>query len=114
MKFTNDIIKNSIVILRPEGRLDITNATEFESLLDTLRKLYPTHNFIIDLKEVDYLSSSALRVIVTTHRKLTEASLSLVLLNPTSMCSRILEVTELDDFLGVYTSEKEAIDFFNK
>lgn len=112
MKFTNDIIKNSIVILRPEGRLDITNATELESLLDTLRKLYPTHNFIIDLKEVDYLSSSALRVIVTTHRKLTEIEFSLVLLNPTSMCSRIFEVTKINDFIDIFYFEKEAIDSF--
>ena len=112
MKFTNDIIKNSIVILRPEGKLDITNAAEFESLLDTLRKLYPAHNFIIDLTKVDYLSSSALRIIVTAYRKLTEIEFSLVLLNPTRMCARIFEVTKINDFIDIFYFEKEAIDSF--
>lgn len=110
MKFTNDVIKNSIVILRPECRLDIANATEFESLLNTLRRVHPTCNFILDLSGVEYLSSSALRVIVTTYRKLTEVKLNLVLLNPTSMCTKILEVTKLNDIIDVHTSEKEAVD----
>jgi len=114
MKFSSYIIKNSIVILRPEGKLDLSNAAEFESLLDTSRKLNPTCNFILDLTGVEYLSSSALRVIVTAYRKLTEVKLSLVLLNPTSMCAKILEVTKLNDVIDVFDSEKEAINSFSK
>jgi anti-sigma B factor antagonist len=112
MKFSSYIIKNSIVILRLEGRLDISNVAEFESLLDTSRKLSPTCNFILDLAGVEYLSSSALRVIVAAYRKLTEVKLSLVLLNPTSMCAKILEVTKLDDVIDIFDSEKEAINSF--
>lgn len=112
MKFTTDIVKNSLVILRLEGKLDLSNATEFEKLLDTSRKLKPTCNFILDLTGVEYLSSSALRVIVTAYRKLTEVKLSLVLLNPTSMCAKILEVTKLNEVVNVFDSEREAIDSF--
>jgi anti-sigma B factor antagonist len=114
MKFSTDIIKDKILIFRPEGKLDISNAIELEEILDKLRKINPKCNFIIDLKEVEYLSSSALRVIVTEYRKLTEVKLSLVLLNPTSMCAKILEVTKLNDVVDVFDSEKEAIDSFIK
>jgi anti-anti-sigma factor len=114
MKFTTDIIKNSIVILRLEGKLDLSNATEFEMLLDKLKKLHPACNFVLDLSGVEYLSSSALRVIVTAYRKLTEVKLSLVLLNPTSMCAKILEVTKLNDVIDVFDSERAAVNSFSK
>ena len=109
MLYRIDSSKN-IVVFRPSGKLDIGNAKELEDMLDKLRELNPQCNFIIDLSTVEYCSSSALRVIVTTYRKLTEVQQCLVLLNPSSICAKILEVTKLGDVIDIYDNELDAIN----
>ena len=112
MHFSSEVIKDFIVILRPTGFIDLTAAVLFEKTLDALRESYSKHHFIIDLGRVEYLSSSALRVIITTCRKLEDKNFNLVLLNPTSYCSKIMKVIKFDDIVDVYTSEEDAINSF--
>jgi len=112
MVYRVDTSRN-IIVFRPSGRIDISNAQEFESILDKLMVLNPKHSFIIDLEKIEYFSSSALRVIITTYRKLHEASLGMILLRPTGICMKILEITKLDEVIEIYDSEMDAINALN-
>ena len=109
MQFTTDIIHDTIVIFRPEARLDLSNSDEFESIMNKLRETYPACNFIVDLSGVEYMSSTGMRVIISAFRKLKEIGLHLVILKPHGICAKLIDVVKLDKLIDVFDSEEEAI-----
>ena len=96
------------VIAYPRGRLDIVTSAQLE---DELAKLIDEGclHLILNLKDVEYMSSSGFRACISTLRKLNvrEGSLKICAIQPG--VNRIFEVIELNSLFDVYITEEEAV-----
>lgn len=100
-----------IKIIHLEGKLDVNLSieieTEFEKMIDN-----GTKNMILDLKRVEYLSSSGLRIFISAMRKLKENGGKLVLCDITPMVKKIFKIVELEDLFEIYDNVDRAIASF--
>ncbi len=97
-----------------EGRLDVHLSADIEKEINKLITAEPSCNFVLNLKDVEYMSSSGLRIFVSTMRILKESKRKLVLCNMNNAVKKIFEVVELTDMFDIFNSENEALDFLKK
>ena len=94
----SDPIKVSLI-----GRLDTNTSGQFETALnDLFDKGY--YNILIDLKDLEYVSSSGLRVFLGAQKKVSAEEGNMVIKN---VNSTIMEVFEITGSLDVLTVEKD-------
>ena len=95
IKISKDSVKTVFLI---EGRLDTTSAPELENAInaegDALKSL------IIDFKEINYISSAGLRVLLTAQKKM-NAQGSMELVNVSEEVMDIFEMTGFADILVI-------------
>jgi len=63
-------IKEDILTVRPEGRLDTLNAPELERFLQEWYEQF--RQIVFDLEKVSYISSAGLRVLVQAYKFMKE------------------------------------------
>lgn len=81
------------------GRLDTNTAPELDAALkDDLINIY---SLKLNLKELDYISSAGLRVILVLHKTLTKKGGSLVILNPNDEVLDVFDMTGFSSFLTI-------------
>jgi anti-sigma B factor antagonist len=88
-----------VVVLEPIGRLDTKTSTEFEKKVVGLLN-GGEHLFVIDLVDIEYISSAGLRVILMLAKKLNATDGKLVI---TSMNEQVREVFDIAGFTSVFT-----------
>jgi anti-anti-sigma factor len=88
-----------VVVLEPVGRLDTKTSAEFEKKVVGLLN-GGEHLFVIDLVDIEYISSAGLRVILMLAKKLNATDGKLVL---TSMNEQVREVFDIAGFTSVFT-----------
>ena len=81
-----------------EGRLDTTTAPELESALK--EALDGVTELELDLKELAYISSAGLRVLLSAQKVMNKQG-SMVILNANSDLMEIFEVTGFTDILTI-------------
>ncbi len=96
---TNSKIDNGILTLILEGRVDSSNATEVGEQLDALLAADPHEAVILDIENLEYISSAGLRVVLRL-RKL-EPSLKVI-----NASSEVYEIFEMTGFTEMLTIEK--------
>lgn len=78
------------------GRLDTISSPELEAFLD---KYYPFVNeLIFDLKDLDYLSSSGLRVFLKAQKAMTKKG-GILIRNANSLVKGVFSVTGFDSLM---------------
>ena len=89
---------NGATVIKISGRLDTTTAPELEKAInaegDALKSL------IIDFKEINYISSAGLRVLLTAQKKM-NAQGSMELVNVSEEVMDIFEMTGFADILVI-------------
>lgn len=58
----------------------------------------------VDLAGVSFLDSSCLGVLLESQRRAAEASIGVVLVSPSATCTRLLEITGVEDLFEIRTS----------
>lgn len=87
------------LIIQLEGRLDTTSAPE---LLEELNKsLTGITSLIIDFKDLEYISSAGLRVILVAQQQMSEQGKMVV----KNVNENIMEIFELTGFVEILTIE---------
>ncbi|NNE95664.1 MAG: STAS domain-containing protein [Acidimicrobiales bacterium] len=84
--------------LTVRGVIDSHTSTE---LMSRLEELGTGDDLTIDLRAVEFIDSSGLRILVATHQKLDDASHTLHLSGLSEPVERIFEITGLRDHLNV-------------
>jgi len=105
---TKESGNNLVAYLR--GRIDVHLASEVESGLQKLIRENPNFNVVLNLKDVEYMSSSGLRVFVSLMRMLRENQRSFKLTNLSVAVKKVFEVVELMDMFEIYDTEEEALE----
>jgi len=98
------------IVLYLSGRLDVHLSSSIEKDIEEIIKKNPETNLLINLEDVEYMSSSGLRILVATMRILKEKNLTLRLCGLNSAVSKVFEVVELMDMFEVFPNEEKALD----
>ena len=100
-----------VAVVSVSGRIDTSTSPEFETklqgMIDEGQK-----NFVMDFSSVDFLSSSGLRVLVTTRKKLKDSGGDIVLANPSQRAYDSFEIAGLDKLFTSYPDRETAIGAF--
>lgn len=101
---------NNAMVIYLSGRLDVHLSADIEKEINTIIKDYPDLHLVLNLEDVEYMSSSGLRIFVSTMRILKDNNKKLKLCNINSAVKKIFEVVELMDMFDVYENENLAVD----
>lgn len=93
------------------GRVDGSTAGEFESALTTLTD-EGKNNLILDMSEVDFVSSAGLRVLVNTRKAVNSAGGKIVLAEPSQQVIETLDIAGLDVLFEQFKDRETAIGTF--
>ncbi len=104
--------QDDVIIIYLSGRLDVHLSSDIEKEINRIISENPEVHLLLDLTDVEYMSSSGLRIFVSTMRILRDNQKKLKLCNINSAVRKIFEVVELMDMFDIYQSEKEALESF--
>ncbi|MGB9678548.1 MAG: anti-sigma F factor antagonist [Thermoanaerobacteraceae bacterium] len=105
IKFTK---KTNTLIVKFDGELDHHIADQLKEKID---KEYNTgfKNLIFDLKNVNFMDSSGIGVIIGRYKKAKEKNGKVVLVNANSQLNKIIEISGLMRIIKCYNSIEEAL-----
>lgn len=86
-------------VLEVSGRLDTTTAPALDKVIQ--EDLGDTTALVLDLKELEYISSAGLRVVLSAQKKMQKIG-SMKLIN---VCEEVLEVLDMTGFADILTIE---------
>ena len=81
------------------GRLDTNTAPEFKASADL--DLDGVKVFEVDIKDLDYISSAGLRVLLIFHKQLKAIGGTFTLLHPKDEVMEVLDMTGFSSFLDI-------------
>lgn len=82
-----------------QGRFDFSSLQAFKDVYEEQNNIYKT--YIIDLKEADYLDSSALGMLLALREYAGGESANIFIKNSNPDIKKILHITKLDDLFTV-------------
>lgn len=103
---------DNVAVIYLVGRLDVHLSADIEKEINNIIQSQPDSHLLLNLKDVEYMSSSGLRIFVSTMRILKESKRKLKLCNMNNAVKKIFEVVELMDMFDIYDSEEEALKSF--
>ncbi len=106
-------MEDNVAVISLKGRLDVHLSADIEAELNNIIRDNKTCHLLLNLKDVEYMSSSGLRIFVSTMRVLKESRRKLKLSNMNNAVKKIFEVVELMDMFDIYETEDEALRSFN-
>jgi anti-anti-sigma factor len=99
---------DGVVVVSLAGRLDAVTSSQLEERFNALVSPSKRH-FVLELSQLDYVSSGGLRVILAMAKKLTELSGGLVLACLHPFVEDIMNMAGFNALLPTAGSEAEAI-----
>jgi anti-sigma B factor antagonist len=100
--------KSKWLVFYLSGRLDVMLSQDLENQVN--EQIEKGENFILyNLKKVEYMSSSGLRVFISTMRKLKEKNGEIRLCHVNESVSKILKIVDLEGMFNIFESEDDAI-----
>jgi len=99
---------NGIVVVAVQGRLDTITSVALEADLLQLAS-EKGHRIVVDLSELDFISSSGLRVLLTAGKKSKSVYGRIVLCALTDHVKQVFDVAGFTMLFTVYTSQEEAV-----
>jgi len=104
-------VQNGINIFKLNGRLDSNTSQGFE------KKVFQaisdgSKNMIVDFKDLDYISSAGLRVILKATKALKREDGQIMLCAMQDYVKEVFEIAGFDSFLPIVTTMDEALNAF--
>lgn len=90
-----------------EGKINSLTAPEFEKALDEAIQGEPKH-MIVNLKDVDYLSSAGLRSILRIAKRLEKKNRKLAFVGAQELVAEVIRLTGVDSIFPLCASVQEA------
>ena len=86
-------------VIKLAGRLDTTTAPALDKTIG--EDIADTKNLVLDLKELEYISSAGLRVLLGAQKKMQKIGSMKVI----HVCEAVMEVFEMTGFADILTIE---------
>ncbi len=110
MDFTVDEL-GDVRAVRIAGNLDTQTSPVAQDQLMQLIDDGAT-KILVDFEDLNYISSSGLRMLLVAHSRLEDTSGQLRICNPNTMVREVFETSGFLEIFSVYTSQAEALDGF--
>jgi anti-sigma B factor antagonist len=95
------------VLLHLSGEYDIYRQDELDR---TLRPGYLAEVVVLDMRDVSYIDSTAIALLIRLKKRMSEHGRAIVkIAGPQSNVRRVLELTSLDEILEVYDTLDDAL-----
>lgn len=102
--------KDGIMELSISGRLDAVTAVEADK--DFRNILTEGHNnLLIDLTELEYISSAGLRVLLVVAKRIQQNNGKVVLCALTTNVKEVFEISGFSSIFNIFATNDEAIQF---
>lgn len=101
------INEGAVALVRPEGKLDSSNAAEFETALNQVVD-GKASNLIVDLENVSFMASAGLRVLLATTKKLMRGNRIMRVFGLNGLVRETFEISGFVSIIDVRNSEVEA------
>jgi len=100
--------KNGIPVIAVEGDINIDTAS---GLRDAIMRLYEegTLKLVIDFKDVSYIDSSGLAVLIEMLQIFRQNNGEIALSNMVDKIKYVFEVSKIDMLMSVYKNEEDAV-----
>jgi anti-sigma B factor antagonist len=106
-----EITSDKAIIIEIEGRLDTTNFSQLENKIMghvDAGKI----NILVDCSNMDYVSSSGLRIFLMSLKKITSLNGHFVLCGLQENIQEIFEISGFTSIFKIYDTQKIALDTF--
>ncbi|MGD1910384.1 MAG: STAS domain-containing protein [Rivularia sp. (in: cyanobacteria)] len=101
--------ENTVIVLSPTGRLDITTAWQFRlKLQECISKL--SCHVVVNLGQVNFIDSSGLTSLVAGMRDADKVKGSFRICNVHPEAKLVFEVTMMDTVFEIFETEEEALE----
>ncbi len=101
------------LIAKTEGRVDGTNAREFQTALE--ESLNDSESgVILDMEKLSYISSAGLRVILLMAKTLQGKNTKFAVCSLSNSIQEVFQISGFDKIITVHTSQAEALAAFNR
>jgi anti-sigma B factor antagonist len=100
-----------IAVMTVLGRVDSATAPDMEGGLKKLVEA-SKNQIVLDLKNVEYMSSAGLRAMVSTLKAVKRVNGDLRLASPSPRVEEVLRLAGLTSIFAIYPSREEAIASF--
>jgi anti-anti-sigma factor len=103
-----EIVKDSVLIVEPRGRIDATGSKPFgDRLAEVIRS--GSHHVLIDLQHILYISSAGFRALLIARKLVDEVQGKLVLCGLSSEVRRLFDIGTFTDLFTICASRDEAL-----
>ncbi len=102
-----DIHRISVV-----GEIDASSSIELDNAIKEAAKNH--RKILMDLQQLDYISSAGLGVFISYLEDLKNQQIRLVVFGLQETVSEVFSILGLQHLMNIKTSEKEAIEFLNE
>jgi len=106
-----ETISDKAIIIEIEGRLDTTNFSQLENKIMghvDAGKI----NILVDCSNMDYVSSSGLRIFLMSLKKITNLNGQFVLCGLQENIQEIFEISGFTSIFKIYNNQEEALPTF--
>lgn len=100
--------RNGVEIMAVTGRIDSTTSPAFEAAMLKWVEA-PTIRYVLDLTEVNFMSSAALRVLLSMAKRTARNSKTIVLASPTPEVQDIFNIANFTAVFKIVQSLEEAV-----
>ena len=104
--------ENGIQIVEIEGKLNTGASPEAEKFINQLIEEQGAKKILLNLEGLDYTSSTGLRVILSTGKKLAKLGGRLAICNPNITVMDVLKMSGFTQMFNVFENEAEALGSF--
>lgn len=103
--------QDKATLVEVNGRIDSMNATQFGSMLS--EQIDNGHvKLVLDLAQVDYMSSAGLRELVAALKKVKRVAGDMRIADPSVRVREVLEMAGLDTIFLIFDTQNEAMESY--
>jgi anti-sigma B factor antagonist len=99
-----------LVIVAVEGRLDATNAAAFDEAVKSLATLSPPRKIIMDLKDLEFVSSAGLRSFLTLGKACRVSGAQLGFCSLRSLVADVFKISGFVTIFSLFADRQEALN----
>ncbi|MDP3858158.1 MAG: STAS domain-containing protein [Stagnimonas sp.] len=103
--------RDGVLLLQPQGRINHLNAEAFEAAL-AARQAAQAGRLLIDLSQLEYISSAGLRILMLLSKQIVSAGGRLATAAPTPVVREILEISRFNLIFKIHPTVDAAIAAF--
>ena len=107
MELREDLV-GEVTVLAVAGRIDSSTASALDSRLANFQAAL-RNRLVLDLGQVDYISSAGFKVLMITARRIQDANGRLALCGLSAEVRRLFEIAALTRFFTILASTQEAL-----